>query len=72
MPPLNYRCVHSREDILTGAKVIGFILEDRKSKDPEVEYNLTLLTWSDSIQEESEENNNSNHFGNNSGNLENL
>ncbi len=53
MPPLNYRCVHMREDILTGAKLIGFTLNDRKAKDPEVEYNLTLLTWSGSEEEES-------------------
>ncbi len=47
MPPLNYRCIHMREDILTGARLIGFALNDRKAKDPDVEYNLTLLTWSD-------------------------
>lgn len=50
MPALNYRCVHIREDILTGAKLIGFSLEDPKAKDPEVEYNLTLLTWNDSLE----------------------
>lgn len=49
MPALNYRCVHIREDILTGTKLIGFALNDRKAKDPDVEYNLTLLTWSDSL-----------------------
>jgi hypothetical protein len=48
VPALNYRCVHIREDILTGAKIVGFALDDRKANDPEVEYNLTLLTWSDS------------------------
>jgi PilZ domain len=47
MPALNYKCVHVREDILTGAKLIGFALNDRKAKDPDVEYNLTLLAWSD-------------------------
>ena len=56
MPALNYRCVHIREDILTGAKLIGFALNDRKAKDPDVEYNLTLLTWSDSPEHETEEN----------------
>jgi hypothetical protein len=52
MPAMNYKCVHVREDILTGAKIIGFSLDDHKAKDPEVEYNLTLLTWSDSSPEE--------------------
>lgn len=47
MPALNYECVHKREDILTGAKIFGFALNDRKAKDPDVEYNLTFLTWSD-------------------------
>ncbi|MDX1920872.1 MAG: PilZ domain-containing protein [Candidatus Caenarcaniphilales bacterium] len=47
MPALNYRCIHIREDVLTGAKLIGFSLEDHKANDPEVEYNLTLLTWAD-------------------------
>ena len=47
---LNYRCVHIREDILTGAKIVGLALNDRKAKDPEVEYNLTLLTWQDTKQ----------------------
>jgi hypothetical protein len=62
MPPLNYRCIHIREDILTGAKIIGLILEDRKSKDPEVEYNLTLLTWSDSLDELEAEKNDEESF----------
>jgi hypothetical protein len=56
MPALNYRCVHMREDILTGAKLIGFALNDRKAKDPDVEYNLTLLTWADSPEQIEEEN----------------
>lgn len=51
MPALNYKCVHKREDILTSAKLVGFELNDRKAKDPEVEYNLTLLTWSDSMED---------------------
>ena len=48
MPPLNYKCVHIREDIITGTKIVGFSLNDRKANDPDVEYNLTLLSWSDS------------------------
>ncbi|MDJ0625379.1 MAG: PilZ domain-containing protein [Candidatus Caenarcaniphilales bacterium] len=51
MPALNYKCIHKREDILTGAKLVGFQLNDRKAKDPDVEYNLTLLTWSDDKEE---------------------
>ncbi len=47
LPALNYRCVHSREDILSGSKVMGFSLQDKKADDPEVSYNLTLLTWQD-------------------------
>ncbi|MDX1918299.1 MAG: PilZ domain-containing protein [Candidatus Caenarcaniphilales bacterium] len=52
LPPLNYICIHRREDIVTGAKLIGFQLVDPKGSDPEIEYNLTLLTWADTILED--------------------
>jgi len=55
MPALNYKCIHKGEDILTGAKIIGFVLNDKKAKDPDVEYNLTLLTWTDPPEEKKEE-----------------
>ncbi|HEY9886704.1 MAG TPA: PilZ domain-containing protein [Vampirovibrionales bacterium] len=45
MPALNYRCVHIREDIISKSKIIGFELDDEKSSNPDVLYNLTLLSW---------------------------
>jgi|GEM_PF-2633346 len=46
LPPLKYKCIHSREDAITGAEIIGFRLIDPKADDPQIQHNLAFLTWS--------------------------
>jgi hypothetical protein len=47
LPALNYRCMHKRDDLVTGSRIVGFSLEDSRAHDPQVEHTLTLLTWED-------------------------
>lgn len=45
MPPLLYKCVNMRQDVISGMIIVGFELIDSKASDPSIRDNFTFVTW---------------------------